>query len=713
MATIDVGKIKFTWRSAFSTSNTYEKDDVVEHSGSSWVYVNATNKTGSAAGAPSSSNSSHWELMAEGGLPTTTDGDIIVRHSGSNVRLPIGTQGQALLVQDSSTVGYGEVGGFNGYRPLTSNLPDYANVNGSNVYGTDGSRPWLARYNGKSGATADWIPQHPFCLNNYCGPVKHDSTYQINNTPGLRFLSDDHQMMTSGYGHYGAGPIFTQTYDEQINQMCNLSNEFGSLEDGEYFVRFCQQDTSIAILTNKGNVFVGGYNGYGQLGLGDYTDRYQIVKNPYLGPNATNNGITMEVSCIVTNDPRGYQGMGQANFYVITHDGRVFCWGYNGYSMLGTGNTTNQTKPILLDGNGFGNNPCVMISTGFSSIYAVDDQGQGWYVGYDYNGHSTFGSGVITSTINSMSGVTDVKQILNGNTYYYNGGIIGTGAYIKSNGNLYVIGYNGNYNLGTGDATNRTAWTQVDSSYNYAAIHHVGAGSTFGWCGVLGNVSSGNTGGVDGPGDAYTYCQISNQGLAIRTGGYDGYGFRMLNSTSMPSSKYVWTAPDAEVYDSYPSNAGSQKAKQTVSSSGNTLTGTDLTFPRTQITRVWPTRNSGYQSMSLHMLDNQKRMWYGGYSPNPMHSGTNSGTVYFTRAHLTEAPWNHSGAANAGRVGHFWGKSQPTIKEWHVEGHYYSSYYHYVVCLTDGSIWMMGNNYYYSHGTNSNVHYYYWHRRSL
>ena len=45
MATIDVGKIKFTWRSAFSTSNTYEKDDVVEHSGSSWVYVNATNKT--------------------------------------------------------------------------------------------------------------------------------------------------------------------------------------------------------------------------------------------------------------------------------------------------------------------------------------------------------------------------------------------------------------------------------------------------------------------------------------------------------------------------------------------------------------------------------------------------------------------------------------------------------------------------------------------
>ena len=29
MATVDLGKIKFTWRGAFSTSNTYEADDVV------------------------------------------------------------------------------------------------------------------------------------------------------------------------------------------------------------------------------------------------------------------------------------------------------------------------------------------------------------------------------------------------------------------------------------------------------------------------------------------------------------------------------------------------------------------------------------------------------------------------------------------------------------------------------------------------------------
>ena len=708
MATIDVGKIKFTWRGAFSTSNTYEKDDVVESGGSSWVYVNAASKTGTAAGAPSTSNSAHWGLMAEGGLPTTTDGDIIVRHSGANVRLPIGTQGQALTVQSSNTVGYSDVEGFTGYKPLDSNLPDYANINGTNVYGTDGSRPWLARYNGKSGATADWIPQHPFALNNYCGPVKHDATYNVNSTPGLMYLSDDHQLLRSGYGHYGQGPLYT-TSDEQINQYCNLSTEFGSLKDGEYFVRFCQNYSTVALLTNYGNVFIGGYNAYGQLGIGDTTDRYQIVKNPYLGQDATDNGVSMEESCIITNDARGYQGMNNTVFYVITHDGRLFGWGYNGYSMLGTGNTTNQLKPILIDSNGFGNNPCIMLSAGFSSLYAIDDQYNGWFVGYNYNNMSSM-SGTLFNQITRMTDVSDCKQIHNTNTYYYNGGILGGGAYIKSNGNLYVIGYNGNYNFGDGTTTQSSTWKHIDTAYNYAAIHSVGAGSTYGYVGVLGNVSSGNTGGVDGPGDAYTYMQNSNQGLGIRTCGYNASGWRM---NAVTTTTTTWTSPNTTTYDTVPSNAGSTRQKQSVTSASGTLSGTDLAFPNTQITRVWPNKNSGYQSMGLYLLDNQKRMWISGYCYQCLHSTNNTSSINFDEAWLDNAPWNHSDAANANRVGHFWGVTQPSIKEWHCEGHYYSSYYSHIVVLTDGSIWMRGTNYYFGQGSNVNAAYRYWHRRSL
>ena len=66
MATIDLGKIKFTWKGAFATGTTYEADDVVSYGGSSWVYVNATSKTGTNAGTPTTSNTTHWDLMAEG-----------------------------------------------------------------------------------------------------------------------------------------------------------------------------------------------------------------------------------------------------------------------------------------------------------------------------------------------------------------------------------------------------------------------------------------------------------------------------------------------------------------------------------------------------------------------------------------------------------------------------------------------------------------------
>ena len=43
------------------------------------------------------------------------------------------------------------------------------NSNNSTLGGTDGKYPWLARYNGKSGANADWIPQDGM-INGRCGP---------------------------------------------------------------------------------------------------------------------------------------------------------------------------------------------------------------------------------------------------------------------------------------------------------------------------------------------------------------------------------------------------------------------------------------------------------------------------------------------------------------------------------------------------------------
>ena len=65
------------------------------------------------------------------------------------------------------------------------------------------------------------------------------------------------------------------------------------MDPGEYIVRIWLNQNSLMALSNKGNLFCQGENGSGQLGLGDTTDRYQLVKNPYIGAHATNNGISM------------------------------------------------------------------------------------------------------------------------------------------------------------------------------------------------------------------------------------------------------------------------------------------------------------------------------------------------------------------------------------------------------------------------------------
>lgn len=106
MATIDLGRIKFKWQGAWSSSTAYVVDDVVESGGSSYVCILASTNN-----APP--NATYWELMADGGSPTTTQGDIIVRGASNDGRLAIGTAGQALKVNSSANgLEYGVAGGI-------------------------------------------------------------------------------------------------------------------------------------------------------------------------------------------------------------------------------------------------------------------------------------------------------------------------------------------------------------------------------------------------------------------------------------------------------------------------------------------------------------------------------------------------------------------------------------------------------------------------
>lgn len=78
MSSFDLGKLKFAWKGDYDAAITYEKDDVVAHSGSSWVFVN---DTATAGQTPSSSNTTYWEKMAQGSdlgsIPSLSQGDLV------------------------------------------------------------------------------------------------------------------------------------------------------------------------------------------------------------------------------------------------------------------------------------------------------------------------------------------------------------------------------------------------------------------------------------------------------------------------------------------------------------------------------------------------------------------------------------------------------------------------------------------------------------
>lgn len=92
----------------------------------------------------------------------------------------------------------------------------------------------------------------------------------------------------------------------------------------------CGQTSSMAVLDN-GEVYGWGYNGNGQLGLG--------------------NNVNQTMPCKVTN----LQGAvidkvvcGYAHTMALSDEGILYSWGANSYGQLGTGNKANQVNPVRI-----------------------------------------------------------------------------------------------------------------------------------------------------------------------------------------------------------------------------------------------------------------------------------------------------------------------------------------------------------------------------
>jgi|14BtaG_2_1085337.scaffolds.fasta_scaffold00324_12 alpha-tubulin suppressor-like RCC1 family protein len=652
MATIDVGKIKFTWKGAFATGTTYEKDDVVSYASSSWVYVNAAAKTGTAAGAPTNANSAHWNVMAAGSNPLTTQGDILTHDGNGTVRLARGNAGQVLTVSGNDVV-FGNVQQTN-VQSDKYLLPNYDQVvahNASNTYGASGSRAWLADY------ANNWVPECGI-PNPAMGPVMFPSNHIYGKYRSTVYLNQNHEVVTWGFDEYFFGGASAGNKGKTGTSV-PIFHEYGGLADGEYFVRLWCTGGVLACLTNKGSLFMAGYNGYGQLGTGNTTHYYGLVKVPCFGPGKTHNNLgTRIVGFHLSDGGDGYRNYNRC--FAIDENLRLFAWGYGASNGLGTGSTANQSRPQLIDQV----DDVMMVQSGYQSSAIVDTDRKLYFTGS--NGHGHFGDGSTTSrsVFTQTTAASDVYQFNIITAVYYTTSWTwdGTSHYLNTSGELYGAGENGNGQVGDGTTTDKNGFTRAGSSITFSSFYYTGNSRDLSCAGIGGT-----------PGGMLT------SGAQVYTWGYNATGAcgngttTTVNSPSGPGT--------ATLYTNTCSSTDCEGAP----------TSTAVAFPQTNILQVWPAKGiNGQNTGQWYMRDGDGRIWKFGYNSNTEYYRNLTANIVLNKPRLDAAPWNTTESFSAD---HFWsGQVSRKVIAFQGVGYSYSSAGTQYAYMSDGTIFGIGYN---------------------
>ncbi len=255
---------------------------------------------------------------------------------------------------------------------------------------------------------------------------------------------------------------------------------------------------SIALKTD-GTVWTWGYNGYGELGSGNTTDR----STPFSVAGLTNilavsagNYHTLALKGDGTVWAWGANGNGQLgdgttvqrtapvqvinltnviaieaglnNFSLaLKSDGTVWGWGYNADGELGDGTTTGRTSPVqVLNLSGV-----AQIAAGQYHGLARKSDGTVWAWGYGAYGQLGNGATTSQSTIVRVGSLASATSIAAGNLH---------SLAVQSDGTVWAWGADANGQLGDGTTTNKSAPEQIGASVTgFSSFSRVAAGGNF------------------------------------------------------------------------------------------------------------------------------------------------------------------------------------------------------------------------------------------
>ena len=247
-------------------------------------------------------------------------------------------------------------------------------------------------------------------------------------------LKNDGTLWGCGYnsqGQLGLGDNIDRTTFTQITT--NVDN-IKSVYCGGYYT---------FILKNDGTLWACGRNESGQLGLGDTDNRYTFTQI------TTNTDNIKSIHC------------GCDHAFILKNDGTLWGCGWNRFSQLGLGDTTNRYTFTQITTN-TDNIQSVYCSNHYNFILKND--GTLWTCGWNKYGQLGLGD-----TENRTTFVQIITNIDNFKSIYY-------GSYhtliLKNNNTLWGCGRNDSGQLGLGDESNRTTLTQITTNTdNVKSIH--------------------------------------------------------------------------------------------------------------------------------------------------------------------------------------------------------------------------------------------------
>ena len=134
---------------------------------------------------------------------------------------------------------------------------------------------------------------------------------------------------------------------------------------------------------------------------------------------------------------------GEYHVLALKGDGTVWAWGNNVSGQLGVGDTTRRETPVQVTG---GLSGVTAISAGYQHSMALKSDGTVWVWGWNKEGRLGVGDTANRHTPVQVTGLTGVTVISAGNSH---------SLAIKSDGTVWAWGWNGYGQLGDGTVTER------------------------------------------------------------------------------------------------------------------------------------------------------------------------------------------------------------------------------------------------------------------